>query len=122
MLVLGSLGVMIGEDLQKFSGSRVTRTIAIGRHPIRNLPKIENSVYKLELLEVNSYFDKELIARTENPLNWWRSGYHVEASDLFFFTSISQNPLQGAQTYPVSEGRVACCQRNCLKGVNKCGL
>ncbi|GBM76882.1 hypothetical protein AVEN_153116-1 [Araneus ventricosus] len=33
------LGVMIGEDLQKFSESRVMRTIAIGRDPIRNLPK-----------------------------------------------------------------------------------
>ncbi|GBM52156.1 hypothetical protein AVEN_265629-1 [Araneus ventricosus] len=32
------LGAMIGEDLQKFSGSRVMRTIAIGRLPIRNLP------------------------------------------------------------------------------------
>ncbi|GBO35592.1 hypothetical protein AVEN_191415-1 [Araneus ventricosus] len=31
------LGVMIGEDLQKFSESRVMRTIAIGRVPIRNL-------------------------------------------------------------------------------------
>ncbi|GBN34427.1 hypothetical protein AVEN_82306-1 [Araneus ventricosus] len=30
---------MIDEDLQKFSESRVTRTIAIGRVPIRNLPK-----------------------------------------------------------------------------------
>ncbi|GBM64579.1 hypothetical protein AVEN_56552-1 [Araneus ventricosus] len=30
---------MIGEDLQKFSESRVMRTIAIGRLPIRNLPK-----------------------------------------------------------------------------------
>ncbi|GBN13486.1 hypothetical protein AVEN_208214-1 [Araneus ventricosus] len=30
---------MIGEDLQKFSESRVMRTIAIGRVPIRNLPK-----------------------------------------------------------------------------------
>ncbi|GBN70847.1 hypothetical protein AVEN_189017-1 [Araneus ventricosus] len=30
---------MIGEDLQKFSGSRVMRTIAIGRLPIRNPPK-----------------------------------------------------------------------------------
>ena len=30
---------MIGEDLQKFSGSRVMRTSAIGRVPIRNLPK-----------------------------------------------------------------------------------
>ncbi|GBN82554.1 hypothetical protein AVEN_145226-1, partial [Araneus ventricosus] len=30
---------MFGEDLQKFSGSRVMRTIAIGRVPIRNLPK-----------------------------------------------------------------------------------
>jgi len=27
----GVLGVMIGEDMQKFSGSRVMRTIAIGR-------------------------------------------------------------------------------------------
>ncbi|GBN43470.1 hypothetical protein AVEN_251012-1, partial [Araneus ventricosus] len=34
----GVLGVMIGEDLRKFSGSRVMRTIAIGRLPIRNLP------------------------------------------------------------------------------------
>ncbi|GBM89671.1 hypothetical protein AVEN_2289-1 [Araneus ventricosus] len=31
---------MIGEDLQKFSGSRVMRTIAIGRVPIRNLSNI----------------------------------------------------------------------------------
>ncbi|GBO16657.1 hypothetical protein AVEN_148795-1 [Araneus ventricosus] len=31
---------MIDEDLQKFSGSRVMRTIAIGRVPIRNLPNI----------------------------------------------------------------------------------
>ncbi|GBN90083.1 hypothetical protein AVEN_128255-1 [Araneus ventricosus] len=30
---------MIGEDLQKFSGSRVMRTIAIGRLPLRNLLK-----------------------------------------------------------------------------------
>ncbi|GBN98929.1 hypothetical protein AVEN_80372-1 [Araneus ventricosus] len=30
---------MIGEDLQKFSGSRVMRTIAIVGVPIRNLPK-----------------------------------------------------------------------------------
>ncbi|GBL85613.1 hypothetical protein AVEN_193083-1 [Araneus ventricosus] len=30
---------MIDEDLQKFSESRVMRTIAIGRVPIRNLPK-----------------------------------------------------------------------------------
>ncbi|GBM09884.1 hypothetical protein AVEN_241210-1 [Araneus ventricosus] len=30
---------MIGEDLQKFSESRVMKTIAIGRVPIRNLPK-----------------------------------------------------------------------------------
>ena len=29
---------MIGEDLQKFSGTRVMRTSAIGRIPIRNLP------------------------------------------------------------------------------------
>ncbi|GBN99334.1 hypothetical protein AVEN_271192-1 [Araneus ventricosus] len=29
---------MIGEDLQKFSGRRVMRTIAIRRLPIRNLP------------------------------------------------------------------------------------
>ncbi|GBN52663.1 Tubulointerstitial nephritis antigen-like [Araneus ventricosus] len=35
------LGIMISEDLQKFSESRVMRTIAIGRLPIRNLPKIE---------------------------------------------------------------------------------
>ncbi|GBL87351.1 hypothetical protein AVEN_151504-1 [Araneus ventricosus] len=34
------LGIMIGEDLQKFSESRVMRTIAIGRLPIRNLPKM----------------------------------------------------------------------------------
>ncbi|GBN03444.1 hypothetical protein AVEN_65363-1 [Araneus ventricosus] len=34
----GSERVMIGEDLQKFSESRVMRTIAIGRVPIRNLP------------------------------------------------------------------------------------
>ncbi|GBO20579.1 hypothetical protein AVEN_111494-1 [Araneus ventricosus] len=34
---------MIGEDLQKFSGSRVMRTIAIGRVPIRNLPKIKRA-------------------------------------------------------------------------------
>ncbi|GBN96627.1 hypothetical protein AVEN_98908-1 [Araneus ventricosus] len=34
---------MIGEDLQKFSESRVMRTIAIGRVPIRNLPKIRAS-------------------------------------------------------------------------------
>ena len=27
----GVLGLMIGEDMQKFSGSRVMRTIAIGR-------------------------------------------------------------------------------------------
>ncbi|GBN54957.1 hypothetical protein AVEN_80118-1 [Araneus ventricosus] len=33
---------MIGEDLQKFSGSRVMRIITIGRLPIRNLPNIEN--------------------------------------------------------------------------------
>ncbi|GBM26112.1 hypothetical protein AVEN_87267-1 [Araneus ventricosus] len=32
------LGVMIGEDLQKISGKRVMRTIAIDRVPIRNLP------------------------------------------------------------------------------------
>ncbi|GBN14823.1 hypothetical protein AVEN_37134-1, partial [Araneus ventricosus] len=32
------LGVMIGEDLQKFSESRVMGTIAIGRLPTRNLP------------------------------------------------------------------------------------
>ena len=32
---------MIGEDLQKFSGSRVMRTSAIGRVPIRNLPKMK---------------------------------------------------------------------------------
>ncbi|GBN45955.1 hypothetical protein AVEN_201525-1 [Araneus ventricosus] len=31
---------MIDEDLQKFSESRVMRTIAIGRLPIRNLPKM----------------------------------------------------------------------------------
>ncbi|GBN68658.1 hypothetical protein AVEN_173827-1 [Araneus ventricosus] len=31
--------VMIDEDLQKFSESRVMRTITIGRLPIRNLPK-----------------------------------------------------------------------------------
>ncbi|GBN10013.1 hypothetical protein AVEN_211181-1 [Araneus ventricosus] len=31
---------MIGEDLQKFSASRVMRTITIGRVPISNLPKI----------------------------------------------------------------------------------
>ncbi|GBM89489.1 hypothetical protein AVEN_32544-1 [Araneus ventricosus] len=30
---------MIDEDLQKFSENRVMRTIAIGRVPIRNLPK-----------------------------------------------------------------------------------
>ncbi|GBM78668.1 hypothetical protein AVEN_178190-1 [Araneus ventricosus] len=29
---------MIGEDMQKFSRSQVTRTIAIRRVPIRNLP------------------------------------------------------------------------------------
>ncbi|GBN73140.1 hypothetical protein AVEN_34129-1 [Araneus ventricosus] len=34
----GVVGVMIGEDLQKFSGSRVIRTIAIGRVPMMNLP------------------------------------------------------------------------------------
>ncbi|GBM57256.1 hypothetical protein AVEN_58574-1 [Araneus ventricosus] len=34
---------MIGEDLQKFSESRVMRTIAIGRVPIRNLPKIDST-------------------------------------------------------------------------------
>ncbi|GBN00080.1 hypothetical protein AVEN_69854-1, partial [Araneus ventricosus] len=30
---------MIGDDPQKFSGSRVMRTIAIGRVPVSNLPK-----------------------------------------------------------------------------------
>ncbi|GBM54247.1 hypothetical protein AVEN_208590-1 [Araneus ventricosus] len=36
----------MGEDLQKFSGSRVMRTIAIGRLPIRNLPKINLDTVK----------------------------------------------------------------------------
>ncbi|GBM26925.1 hypothetical protein AVEN_264770-1 [Araneus ventricosus] len=36
-------GVMIDEDLQKFSESRVMRTTAIGRLPIRNLPKSTDS-------------------------------------------------------------------------------
>ncbi|GBN88764.1 hypothetical protein AVEN_258386-1, partial [Araneus ventricosus] len=35
---------MIGEDLQKFSDSRVMRTIAIGGLPIRNLPKIPTAL------------------------------------------------------------------------------
>ncbi|GBN95648.1 hypothetical protein AVEN_216064-1 [Araneus ventricosus] len=39
-------GVMIGEDLQKFSGSRVMRTTSIGRFPTMNLPK---SVIKAHL-------------------------------------------------------------------------
>ncbi|GBN99423.1 Metabotropic glutamate receptor 5 [Araneus ventricosus] len=34
---------MIGDDLQKVSGSRVMRTITIGRLPIRNLPNKEES-------------------------------------------------------------------------------
>ncbi|GBN06640.1 hypothetical protein AVEN_264552-1 [Araneus ventricosus] len=38
---------MIGEDLQKFSRSRVMRTIAIGRVPIRNLPKSQLSHFLL---------------------------------------------------------------------------
>ncbi|GBN75229.1 hypothetical protein AVEN_247835-1 [Araneus ventricosus] len=33
---------MIGEDMEKFSESRVMRTIAIGRVPIRNLPNLSH--------------------------------------------------------------------------------
>ncbi|GBM26756.1 hypothetical protein AVEN_175907-1 [Araneus ventricosus] len=40
---------MIGEDIQKFSGSRVMRTIAIGRLPIRNLPKMQFSTISEKL-------------------------------------------------------------------------
>ncbi|GBO04175.1 hypothetical protein AVEN_138887-1 [Araneus ventricosus] len=44
---------MIGEDPQKFSESRVMRTIAIGRLPIRNLPKNFNSVFQSELAAIH---------------------------------------------------------------------
>ena len=37
---------MIGEDLQKFFGSRVMRISAIGRVPIRNLPKMNSKYFK----------------------------------------------------------------------------
>ncbi|GBM54674.1 hypothetical protein AVEN_121549-1 [Araneus ventricosus] len=47
---------MIGEDLQKFSESRVMRTIAIGRVPIRNLPNFGPS--------------KEMPANLLNNANW----------------------------------------------------
>ncbi|GBO18432.1 hypothetical protein AVEN_16383-1 [Araneus ventricosus] len=43
---------MIGEDMQKFSESRVMRTIAIGRVPIRNLPKRVRTVLQYDKIEV----------------------------------------------------------------------
>ncbi|GBN35212.1 hypothetical protein AVEN_107534-1, partial [Araneus ventricosus] len=39
---------MIGEDVKKFFGSRVMRTITIGRLPIRNLPKCFYSFLAVE--------------------------------------------------------------------------
>ena len=50
---------MIGEDLQKFSGSRVMRTSAIGRVPIRNLPK------RISFTCIN-------YKRTQTKKNWGR--------------------------------------------------
>ena len=51
---------MIGEDMQKFSGSRVMRISAIGRVPIRNLPKKrkERNVYYFLGFNIISLFIK----------------------------------------------------------------
>ncbi|GBO08835.1 hypothetical protein AVEN_35967-1 [Araneus ventricosus] len=48
---------MIDEDLQKFSESRVMRTIAIGKLPIRNLPKMNAETTQkkyLQLADINA--------------------------------------------------------------------
>ncbi|GBN06748.1 hypothetical protein AVEN_266956-1 [Araneus ventricosus] len=49
-LYIWVLGVVIGEDMQKLSGSRVMRTIAIGRVPIRNLPDINLNNLELSVI------------------------------------------------------------------------
>ncbi|GBM04657.1 hypothetical protein AVEN_75609-1 [Araneus ventricosus] len=44
------LGTMIGEDLKKFSCSRIIRTIAISSIPIRNLPDSQHQTSYSTLL------------------------------------------------------------------------
>ena len=46
---------MFGEDLQKFSGSRVMRTFTAGRVPIRNLPIKRVLKHSVAILRV--FFD-----------------------------------------------------------------
>ncbi|GBN11442.1 hypothetical protein AVEN_38195-1 [Araneus ventricosus] len=55
---------MIDEDLQKFSESRVMRTIAIGRVPIRNLPKTD----KTQAFYIRQHHDELKFHRTKTGI------------------------------------------------------
>ncbi|GBO43431.1 hypothetical protein AVEN_121068-1 [Araneus ventricosus] len=57
---------MIDEDLQKFSESRVMRTIAIGRVPIRNLPNSPAKAHCSSELADNCMNSSEESSGTEN--------------------------------------------------------
>ncbi|GBL77569.1 hypothetical protein AVEN_41932-1 [Araneus ventricosus] len=56
---------MIGEDMQKFSESRVMRTIAIGRVPIRNLPKNSWRLTRLNFITSHILADVPHCTRTQ---------------------------------------------------------
>ncbi|GBM88626.1 hypothetical protein AVEN_207122-1 [Araneus ventricosus] len=60
------LGVMIGEDQQKISGSRVMRTIAIDRLPIRNIPKS----HKCEILSFEESDKSSVCGRSVGVEEW----------------------------------------------------
>ncbi|GBO04628.1 hypothetical protein AVEN_116661-1 [Araneus ventricosus] len=71
---------MIGEDLQKFSESRVMRTIAIGRVPIRNLPKNKPKAgiwkFVIKRLDLKEYF--HVLGKVSDNICWkkkWSRAY-----------------------------------------------
>ena len=74
---------MIGEDLQKFSGSRVMSTSAKSRVPIRNLPKITQIFSEnLSIICLNLNEDNLLI--TENILALKK--FHLQILNIFLTT------------------------------------
>ncbi|GBL84808.1 hypothetical protein AVEN_93841-1 [Araneus ventricosus] len=83
---------MIGEDLQKFSGSRVMRTIAIGRVPIRNLPKMANSENDLEVKSLLRIKDVEYQGLNIDCIRYVANLDLTETRGIFPIGSRSSSP------------------------------
>ena len=79
---------MIGEDLEKFSGIRVMRNPAIGRVPIRNLPKNRSLNQFVGELCLSLFSKSSIFAQCKDSVNHsFQENIHILFLPQVFHTS-----------------------------------